>query len=158
MIGVIYMCLSVILLVNNFYYWLAGMEKCNVRCKTFLYCTREITLSWKFLFCMLKINYLVIKLFLELHLNRICAYICVSWICTYMIASIYFYVFLVNFGIENDYIGMFISYTKVKQGILNIFTITSHVRLLHRIELILPLLVSNLILVYNLIVASCRYV
>ena len=83
-------CLCVVLLVNKCHYLSTGREKDNVCCNTLLYCTREITLSWKLLFCMLKINKLVIKLFFALYCFSICVYICVSWIFTCMVAYMYF--------------------------------------------------------------------
>ena len=62
---------------------------------------------------MLKINDLIVKLFLALHLVSIYVYINVSQICTYMVAYMYFHVLLVIFGIGNDYVILLISHTKV---------------------------------------------
>ena len=66
-----YMCLSAVLLVNTCHYRLVGMEKDNVRYKTFIYCTREITLSYKILFCEVKRKDHAIKRFLALYLGSI---------------------------------------------------------------------------------------
>ena len=54
----------------------------NVRCKTFLYCTREVTISWNLLSCVLKRNDLIIKLFLALYLVSI--YVEYMYICVHM--------------------------------------------------------------------------
>ena len=45
MIGGASMCLSVMLLVNNFQCWLVRKGENNLRCKTFLYSTIEMTVS-----------------------------------------------------------------------------------------------------------------
>ena len=89
MIGGIFMCLYVILLVKRLTIGYQEGKK-KVCCKTFLYCKREMNMSWKLLFCALKINDLIITLFHYLYLLSICVYICVSWIFTYMV---YVYVF-----------------------------------------------------------------
>ena len=62
------MCLSISLLAIKSCYWLPYKGKYNIHFKTFRYCTREIILSWKLFFIMLKINDLVIKLFISLYL------------------------------------------------------------------------------------------
>ena len=80
---------------------------------------------------MLERSDLIIKIFIALYLVSICVYICVSWICTYMVAHIYFHVFLVIFGIDYDYVILFIYHNKVKKGGLNIFSIAPCVRLLY---------------------------
>ena len=80
-IGCTCMCLYVVLLVNNGHYWLVWKVKDNINCKTMLYCTREITLSWKKII-MLNINGLVIKLFPALYLviiyiEYMCVHMCI---------------------------------------------------------------------------------
>ena len=55
-------CLAVVILVNKSCYWFQGREKDNFHFKTFQYCTREMTLSWKILFCVLNRNEIIIKL------------------------------------------------------------------------------------------------
>ena len=45
-IGGTCMCLSVVLFVNKWHYWLVWKGKDKGNCKTFLYCKRETTLSW----------------------------------------------------------------------------------------------------------------
>ena len=67
------------------------------------------------IFFVLNINENVIKLLLDLYLFIIYVeymYICVSWICMYALANMSVHVFPVIFGIENDYVIMFISHTK----------------------------------------------
>ena len=71
------MGLSVVLLVNKFHYWIVRKVKYNICRKTFLLSTIETTLSLKLLFCIIKVNYFVIKLFLALCLVGMCVYICV---------------------------------------------------------------------------------
>ena len=68
-IGGTCLCLSVIWLVIKFHYRLSGKK--NLRFKTFIYCTREMTLSWKILFCVLKRNDLITKIYLDLYLASI---------------------------------------------------------------------------------------
>ena len=64
MIGGAFMCLYFILLVDKCHYWLVRKGEKNVRCKTFLYSTREMTVSWKILFVWVwKRNDCTMKLF-----------------------------------------------------------------------------------------------
>ena len=95
MIGGASMCLSVILLVNKFQCWLVRKVENNLRCKTFLYSTIEMTVSWKpwsFFFWVWKRNDRVLKtisalFFLSIY---ICLYICkhigsyFTFTCTYV--------------------------------------------------------------------------
>ena len=73
------------LIVSN--YTLVRKVKENICCKTFRYCTREMNLSWKLLFFVLKRNEFIIKLFLYVE----CMYIWVSWICTCKFTNMYAY-------------------------------------------------------------------
>ena len=84
MTGVTHVCLYIILLVNNFHYWLVGSKKTTFFCKTFLCRTREITLSWRLLFFILMRNDFVIKT-IYCPVLSICVYICVSCMCIYML-------------------------------------------------------------------------
>ena len=57
--------------------------KYNVHCKTFPHCTREMNISQKLLFCMLKINDLAVKLFPDLYyLVYVCTYVYHRYACT----------------------------------------------------------------------------
>ena len=73
----------------------------------------------KTLFCMLKRNDLVIKIFLELYLVSIyvlihvyvCKYVYHEYACTWLNMCIFMFSLL--FGIDHDCVIMFISHTKV---------------------------------------------
>ena len=76
MIGVSFMCLYVILLVNKCNFWLGRKWGNNVHCKTFLYSTREMILSWKLLLWAWKINDWIMKTLSALVIVYICSRIC----------------------------------------------------------------------------------
>ena len=107
------MCLTIILLVNKFQYCLVWKVKYNVCYKTLRHFTREMTLSWNLLFCMLNINDLLIKLFIFLYLVSIyvwiylyvCTYVYHGNVCTWWFICIF--MFFLLFGIENYCIDLF---------------------------------------------------
>ena len=78
-----------------------------------------MNLSWKLLFCVLNRNYLVTKLCVNLSVVSVYVeymYMCVHMCIIILHVSVCEYIFSYfpcHFGIENDYMIMFISHTKV---------------------------------------------
>ena len=71
-----------------------------------------MTLSGKLLFCMLNINKFSKNSFLPyIYLLYVCIYVYHEFACTWYV-NMYFHVFFAIFGVDNDYVIIFISHIK----------------------------------------------